>query len=531
MSGRVFGWRVEGFLVWRMTALAVAVVVALAGHSAADVQRANVVNPIVPAIVGGWGVNNRTWRQDFRWMVALVHAPSGRQFCGGTLIAPEWVLTAASCLRGLAVPAYGLLPGNVRVLVDTPVLSRGGTLIDVVGFVPFPGYESGHYQAGFRDTGEVNDLALLRLAQPVNLPFIGLATAEQTTAVASPGMVNTAVGWGRRIEYGRPADRLNRVSLPIATRGRCRRAYSWTDISSGMICAGRTAGGTDTCYGDTGGPLATQVNGEWVQVGITSWGNGCDRPGFPRVYTRISSYTWWIEAVLDGNSVCIDRTLPRVIRNAPDFDCYGLTLNDDNSTGPVPIGFPVRLGDTTYTEVYVNNNGNLTFGSDGPRGYDFGELLFQPDPIIAPFLANVDTSGRGSSIAYYGQATIGGRRAFVAHWQNVGYYLGHSDLLNTFQVVLTETDQNSGNFSIEFNYGQIQWESGDFAGDSGGGLGGNSARVGYSLVPGDSDGALEFPGSTVPGSFLDGGPQALINGTNVGVEGRFSWRISNGAVH
>ena len=96
-------------------------------------------------------------------------------------------------------------------------------------------------------------------------------------------------------------------------------------------------------------------------------------------------------------------------------------------------------------------------------------------PIIAPFFADVDTTGMGSGLVQYGNATINGFSAFVANYLNVGYFAAETDKLNSFQVALLDrSDTGAGNFDIWFNYGSILWETGDVSGGTDG-LGGTSA--------------------------------------------------------
>src|SRR5207249_9253138 len=107
----------------------------------------------------------------------------------------------------------------------------------------------------------------------------------------------------------------------------------------------------------------------------------------------------------------------------------------------------------------------------------------------------------------------------------------HADTLHSFQIILVDrTDTGAGNFDIEFNYDQIQWETGDASGGSNG-LGGSSARVGYSNGSGVAGTFFELPGSGVNGAFLDGGPNALINQTLLSsTPGRLHFLVRSGQV-
>ena len=147
--------------------------------------------------------------------------------------------------------------------------------------------------------------------------------------------------------------------------------------------------------------------------------------------------------------------------------------------------------------------------------------------IIAPFFADVDTRGAGSGLVTYGATTYGGRSAFCVNSVNVGYYNSATDKLNSFQLLLVERfDTGSGNFDIIFNYDKIQWETGSASGGSGG-LGGNSARIGYSN---GVDTSFELPGSAVNGAFLDSNPSTgLIYNSRDSLQlGRYEFPVRNG---
>ena len=169
--------------------------------------------------------------------------------------------------------------------------------------------------------------------------------------------------------------------------------------------------------------------------------------------------------------------------------CDGCVANDQ------PIGFDVNFFGTNYDQLSLIVNGYISFQS--------GSLIWTPVhmaninvPVIAPFFADVDLWGGG--IVSYGQTTVDGNLAYAVTFDQVGYYMAHGDKRNTFQIVLI--DRSQGDFDIEFNYKQIQWETGDFSGGVNG-FGGNPAIAGYSA--GDHIHYYEFPGSGITGGLLD----------------------------
>ena len=154
-------------------------------------------------------------------------------------------------------------------------------------------------------------------------------------------------------------------------------------------------------------------------------------------------------------------------------DCY---QNDDASTAEIPLGFAFDLFGTQYTSLWINNNGNLSF--DGPYG------TFTPEgfpivgfPMVAPFWGDVDTRSMesGAGAVWMKQ----GPNYLAVTWDHVGYFAVHTDLQNTFQVIISDgtyEPMGLGN-NVCFCYGDMQWTTGDASGGVGG-YGGAPATVG-----------------------------------------------------
>ena len=231
--------------------------------------------------------------------------------------------------------------------------------------------------------------------------------------------------------------------------------------------------------------------------------------------------------LLAGTVLCALAASPAIAGQiVPGFNANTLPANDDGSTGLVDIGFSFNFFGSTYTQLYVNNNGNVTFDAALSTFTPF-PLLTTSTKIIAPFFADVDTRGTGSLEVTYGTGTFDGRPAFGVNWVDVGYFYLGTDKLNSFQLLLVDrSDIAIGDVDIIFNYDKIQWEAGDASGGVNG-LGGTSARAGWSN---GVDQSFELPGSGVNGAFLDGGPNALISSTNVGQPGRWIFPVRSGEV-
>ncbi|MCI2419144.1 serine protease [Saccharopolyspora sp. K220] len=211
---------------------------------------------------------------DAPWVVALADH-HGRQFCGGTLVSPVKVITAAHCTVD-PITGGQRNPAEVRTIAGrTDLRTDQGVIGEVERIWTHPDYQD--YVHG-------DDIAVLTLRTP--MPQRPLATVgPDETAPYQPGTVARVFGWGKTSESGPPSDTLRSVDVPINTDDACRAAYPNFDARS-MFCAGVPEGGSDACAGDSGGPIVADGR----LIGVVSYGTGCGRPGTPGVYTRLASY-------------------------------------------------------------------------------------------------------------------------------------------------------------------------------------------------------------------------------------------------
>jgi uncharacterized repeat protein (TIGR01451 family) len=215
------------------------------------------------------------------------------------------------------------------------------------------------------------------------------------------------------------------------------------------------------------------------------------------------------------------------------FDGNTLVRADDNSSNEISLPFTINFYGSSFEDLWVNNNGDVTFTTPLPNTYTPFDLSSDlGTPIIAALLADVDTTGAG--LVTYGTGTVEGHLAFGVTWSNVGYYNAHTDKLNTFQLIIIDrpdvaTGANGDDFDIELNYDQIQWESGDFSGGLDG-LGGTSAAVGFS--DGTGSNSFQLAGSEVDGAFLDSNQTTglIHNDFNSTTPGRYIYDVRNGSV-
>jgi hypothetical protein len=218
---------------------------------------------------------------------------------------------------------------------------------------------------------------------------------------------------------------------------------------------------------------------------------------------------------------------PNAVQNLGGCTANTLPSGDDNSTDTaVPLGFTANFFGRSFSDVFVNQNGNVTFST--PLGqFTPSDFAVSTVPIVAAFWADVDTSPAQSGKVTYGQTTVDGQPAFCVNWINVGYYNNGVDKLNSFQLLLVSRGGN-GNFDIVFNYDKVQWETGD-ASLGTAGLGGSSAAAGYSAGDQDPSHAFTVPGSFQNGALLDSNQTTgLIHGSRATPQlGRYVFEVRN----
>jgi trypsin len=235
-----------------------------------DIRRAE---GITPRIIGG----HLAARDEYPFFVHAID----EELCGGTLIHPDIVLSAAHCQV-----AFG---GSV--FIGSTKLLGGDALetIDVDFRRPHPDYSSGpeYY----------NDIMLVKLSSPSSAPLV---TLNADSDRPSDGRAVTVIGFGFTSNKGNISNNLLEVKLGTYSFDDCNALLSGLVFEEMHVCAGVPEGGKDSCAGDSGGPLLDSLTLE--QYGVVSFGIGCARPNTPGVYTRVSSYMSWIQEFICENA-------------------------------------------------------------------------------------------------------------------------------------------------------------------------------------------------------------------------------------
>jgi secreted trypsin-like serine protease len=229
-------------------------------------------------IVGGKPVTLK----ENPWQIAIVSKRipinSMAQFCGGSIVATRWVVTAAHCVDS------GTLPAQIEILTGTESLVNGGTRVPVTGITVHPNWNPKTHDF---------DIALIQTGADLGgTPIAGDTSANEY----APTLDIRVTGWGRTSKSTQAGSKvLQGVSMPYVARATCNRPASYDgDITDNMICAGLQAGGVDSCQGDSGGPATAAFNGTRRLVGIVSWGEGCALRDKYGVYTRVANFATWV---------------------------------------------------------------------------------------------------------------------------------------------------------------------------------------------------------------------------------------------
>ncbi|XP_076021924.1 coagulation factor VIIi isoform X2 [Genypterus blacodes] len=256
-------------------------------------QEVNISPTVKTRVVG----SNQCPPGNCPWQVLVQY--NGRDLCGGVLVDPDWVITAAHCIHGNDPLKLTVVAGEHNLDAEDGTEQRIPVSMAI-----------GH-DAYIPATGD-SDVALLRLSRPVTLGRHAVPVCLPTQGFAEGELLrvryHTVSGWGKRTTGGN-ADRhdallaapispfLRRLSVPILQNSLCsqRTQFNFTD---NMLCAGYLEGQHQGCRGDDGSPLVTLYGSTHFLMGVVGWGRGCGHPGYYDVYTNMANFVDWVGAMM-----------------------------------------------------------------------------------------------------------------------------------------------------------------------------------------------------------------------------------------
>ncbi|XP_035265912.1 coagulation factor VII-like [Anguilla anguilla] len=242
-------------------------------------------------IVGG----NQCPRGHCPWQVLLEH--KGKSLCGGVIVRPDWVITAAHCVHNRDITDFKVVAGEHDLSVPEDSEQR----ISVAQAIAHERYDAA--------SGD-SDIALVRLREPVAFSTMAapvcLPEREFSLRELSATRLSTLSGWGGLTAGGnapppgpaRPVSPvLRRLEVPLVPAAECG-PKSGVNLTQSMFCAGYLHGLQPACRGDDGSPLVTQYRGTAFLTGLVGWGRGCQTPGYYGIFTRVDHFLPWLHETM-----------------------------------------------------------------------------------------------------------------------------------------------------------------------------------------------------------------------------------------
>ncbi|MFE6529725.1 trypsin-like serine protease [Streptomyces rochei] len=310
------------------------------GERHREPQRSAGVTGADPKIIGGTEttISTAPWMAQL-WYYDDTGAETVSFFCGGAVIAPTKILTAAHCVDGYDWYGHGAVITGTAQLPEEDDL-HGGTVSGVWRQWSHPSYDA---------VAIDNDMAVLTLPDPVDAKPIPMTTADDTASYAA-GTDAKVYGWGRTSSTSPLISQvLKSATLPIQSDATCAEAWGADFVKGHMVCAGEPATGSDegtvsACNGDSGGPLV--VGGRIV--GVVSWGvEDCVAEGAYSVFSKVSTYAGVTYPRVDDTDLSGDGRADLWLRRASDKVAYS-----QNSTG-TSFSAPDLWGDWSAVDLAV----------------------------------------------------------------------------------------------------------------------------------------------------------------------------------
>lgn len=262
--------------------------------------------------------------------------------CGGTLVSPKHLVTAAHCVPEINTASSVMLGSNSKLQGGNMILLKSKRHVKHIAVSHFIRHRNWNKPEPYNNDIAIavmeEEVAFTDKVSPMCLPKESVCFEEGTPCVAT--------GWGRIDSHINSfPDMLQEVAVKIISRDRCKKYHGYDTVNENMICAGYENGGRDSCSGDSGGPLVCRpgpVGTPWVLYGIISWGHGCARKGSPGVYTNVPKLIDWVREKTGLNPTysmekCYSdesvRTIVTNSQSAPNSADIIETLNCDSPNG------------------------------------------------------------------------------------------------------------------------------------------------------------------------------------------------------
>ena len=399
--------------------LAVSILTAVASAGNALAKEVQVLRSNFPdtRIVGG----TEAPAHSLPYQVSL-QGLDGGHFCGGSIIGEDVVLTAAHCVENMGKdPKLQVHVGahNIKQTIGQRI-----KVATVYSHKEYPGLSK--------------DIAVLKLAQKItdkNAKAVKLADQAFFDANLKPGTPMKVSGWGALQSGGSAPDKLMQVDVPYVTNKVCNASEAYNGrVQDTEMCGGYKEGGKDSCQGDSGGPLVVSHKGEFVQVGVVSWGEGCAAPNKYGVYANVAKLNGWIANAVAGNE-------------QPGGGSGGGNGGGDTGGGDTGGGEGPGAPEQTYfavqlTESWGKDDEPMEFALELPEGLnmfyvatrgDNGEVDIEIERVQQP--QNDETAGEGQSAdeepwgdefwgaELYGSANEGSNESVVIEYPEAGEYI------------------------------------------------------------------------------------------------------------